>query len=178
MRFRAITISGEVGSGKSSIVRELLKLLPDWTNVNTGKRFRAFCESKGMSIQQVATLPDSVHREFDADQQALLAHESGIIVEGRLAGWLAHEMDDVFRVWCQAPVDVRVLRVAGREKVSKDQALQDLEHRDLGDLEKYRRVYGLQDYRLSCFYHLVLDTSRHLPNVLAKEIFEKAGLEE
>ncbi len=177
MHFRAITISGEVGSGKSSIVHELLKLLPEWSNVNTGKRFRAFCESKGMSIQQVSTLPDSVHQEFDADQQALLARETHIIVEGRLAGWLARDMDDVFRVWCQAPVDVRVLRVVKREETSKEQAFKDLEHRDLGDLKKYRRVYGLEDYRLPSFYHLTLDTSRHLPHVLAKEIIEKADLQ-
>ncbi len=176
MQFRAITISGEVGSGKSSIVRSLAGLLPEWNTANTGKRFREFCKSKGISIQQVATLPDEVHLAFDADQQNRLAHEMKIIVEGRLAGWLAREMEDVFRVWCQAPLDVRVLRVAGREKISKGQALEDMKHRDLGDLEKYRRVYGLEDYRDPSFYHLVLDTSRHLPNVLAQEIVEKAGL--
>ncbi len=176
MQFRVITISGEVGSGKSTTVRELAKLLPDWRTVNTGQRFREFCASRQMSIQQVSTLPDEVHREFDDDQRNLIAHETQVIVEGRLAGWLARDMEDVFRVWCQAPLHERVLRVSIREDIPTGQALSELEYRDKGDLEKYRRVYGLNDYRAPMFYHLVLNTSQYPAEMLAQQILKKADL--
>jgi CMP/dCMP kinase len=175
MQFRAITLSGEVGSGKSSIARELGKLLPDWRLVNTGQRFRDFCASKGMSIQQVAQLPDEVHQEFDMAQRDLLAAEANIIVEGRLAGWLSRDFEHVFRIWCDAPVDVRAQRLAEREDIPFERALSELHHRDYGDLHKYRRVYALHDYRDPAFYHLHLDTSQQYPAELALFALQSAG---
>jgi CMP/dCMP kinase len=177
MQFRAITLSGEVGSGKSSIARELGKMLPGWNLVNTGQRFRDFCESKGMSIQQVSQLSDKVHEEFDADQRDLLASENNIIVEGRLAGWLSRDIAGVFRIWCHAPVDIRAHRLAAREGISFEQALADLHDRDQGDLEKYQRIYALEDYRDPAFYHLHLDTSQNMPVELALLAVKQAGID-
>jgi CMP/dCMP kinase len=177
MQFHAFTLSGEVGSGKSSIAIELGKLLPDWRLVNTGQRFRDFCASKGMSIQEVANLPDEVHREFDLAQRELLAVGKNIIVEGRLAGWLSREFDWVFRIWCFAPEDVRARRLMTREGISFEQGLADLKERDEGDAQKYRRVYALEDYRHPAFYHLHLDTSQHAPPELARLALQAAGLD-
>lgn len=176
-RYRVITLSGEAGSGKSSIARSLAGLLPGWQTLNTGERFRRFCASEGMSIQQVSELADEVHIQFDQEQQRQIAAGSNLIVEGRLAGWVAREMAHVFRVWCQAPLHVRVMRLAAREHISTGQAYQDLEDRDRKDLEKYRRVYRMDDYRAPKLYHLVLDTSWKTPDELAGEIVERAGLQ-
>jgi CMP/dCMP kinase len=177
MHFRAVTLSGEVGSGKSSIARELGILLPEWRLVNTGQRFRDFCALKGMSIQQVAQLPDEVHQEFDMAQRDLLATETNIIIEGRLAGWLSRNFEDVFRIWCDAPIDVRANRLGAREGISFEQALIDLHQRDQGDLEKYQRIYALPDYRDPVFYHLHLDTAQFLPDELAKIAAQAAGFD-
>jgi predicted cytidylate kinase len=177
MDFRAITLSGEVGSGKSSIARALAELLPAWRSVNTGQRFRDFCESKGMSIQQVAELPDEVHEEFDMAQRHLLALEQQIIVEGRMAGWLSRDFEDVFRIWCYAPAEVRAHRLRGRELISMEQALLDMKNRDEGDLKKYRRIYALEDYRAPTYYHLHLDTSAHTPAELALIAIHAAGID-
>jgi cytidylate kinase len=40
MKYRAITLSGEVGSGKSTIAAALQERLPGWKRINTGQRFR------------------------------------------------------------------------------------------------------------------------------------------
>jgi CMP/dCMP kinase len=177
VHFHGITLSGEVGSGKSSIARELIKLLPGWRLINTGQRFRDFCATKGMSIQQVAQLPDEVHEEFDMAQRDLLASEQNIIVEGRLAGWLGRGFAEVFRIWCYAPVEVRARRLMSRESISFEQALSDLNDRDEGDLHKYRRIYALDDYRLPAFYHLHLDTSLYKPPELALLVIRAAGID-
>jgi CMP/dCMP kinase len=125
-----------------------------------------------MPIEQVSFIPDQVHREFDRDQGELLANESQVIVEGRLAGWLARRMPDVFRVYCEAPLEVRVERSGRRENVSNEQAAQDVRTRDILDLEKYRRIYQLEDYRAPCYYHLVLDTSTSTPQQLAQMVLD------
>lgn len=174
--YRAITISGEAGSGKSSISTCLIDLLPNWKYVNTGQRFRDFCDSQGMSIQQVSYVSDEVHRNFDRTQKELLQTENNIIVEGRLAGWLAQEVKDVFRVYCYAPLDIRAERYMMRHSVSREQAILDLEYRDSKDRLKFEKVYGVEDYRDSGFYSLVLDTSTALPLELAKTILTRANL--
>jgi CMP/dCMP kinase len=178
MHFRAITLSGEVGSGKSSIAAALLEGLPGWKRINTGQRFRDFCSAQGMLIEQVSFVPDEVHAEFDQQQGELLAAGQNIIVEGRLAGWLARDLPDVFRVYCQAPVEVRIERSRQREKVPAEQAAQDVDTRDRLDLEKYRRIYQLQDYRDPRYYHLVLDTCQAAPPELARRVLEQAGLQQ
>jgi cytidylate kinase len=175
-KIRAITISGEVGSGKSTISACLLNSLPNWKYINTGQRFRDFCAAKGMSIQQVSHIPDDIHREFDQAQTKMLEEESNIIVEGRLAGWLAFKIDDVFKVYCDAPLKVRAERYMQRHATSYEQALADIDYRDSKDRQKFEKVYGVEDYREHHFYDLILDTSASTPPELAEAILAEANL--
>lgn len=46
MDHRVLRTSGEVASGKSSIAVSLLDLLPGWSRVSTGERFRAHCAAE------------------------------------------------------------------------------------------------------------------------------------
>lgn len=176
MKIHAITISGEIACGKSSIADALMALLPGWRWINTGQQFRDFTESKGISIQQVSFLPDEVHRAFDTEQRKMLEVETNILVEGRLAGWLASGLEGIFKVYCYAPIDVRIERYIKREKVSWEKALNEILYRDSRDLEKFRQMYGIPDYRSLTFYDLQVDTSGDSPDNLARLIIEKAGL--
>jgi CMP/dCMP kinase len=170
LTIRAITISGEVATGKSSLADAVIALLPGWKRVNTGQRFRDFSTARGMSIQQVSRLPDEVHKAFDDSQRELLKTGSNIVVEGRLSGWLAHGLDDVLKVYCYAPLDVRAGRYMKRERVDKAQAMADIEYRDSRDVEKFKRIYGVDDYRAPEFYDLLVDTSKHTPEELAQQV--------
>ncbi|GAC1388881.1 MAG: AAA family ATPase [Ktedonobacteraceae bacterium] len=170
---RAITISGEVASGKSSLASAAISLLPGWKRINTGQRFREFCEERGISIQQVSYLPEEVHKAFDTDQRDILETQSHIVLEARLAGWIARGLEDVFKVFCYAPLEVRAERYVEREGVLKEKALEDIEYRDIRDVEKYKRMYNVQDYRDASFYDLRVDTSRNTPVELAKTIVER-----
>ena len=173
---RAITISGEVASGKSLLAAALAALVPGWTRVNTGQRFRELCASRGLSIRQVSRLPDGVHRAFDASQAELLRTASRAIVEGRLSGWLARDLQDVYRVFCHAPLATRVERCANREQIPPARARAQIQARDTRDREKFHQVHGLADYRDPGFYHLWLDTSTEPPADLARQIARRAGL--
>jgi len=130
-----------------------------------------------MSIQQVAQLPDEVHLEFDQYQTTLLETETNTIIEGRLAGWLARNLEDVYKVFCTADFETRGGRYMNRDHTSPEQAMRDIEYRDFKDVEKFRAIYGIADYRDSRFYDLMLDTSI-LPAIdLAKIILQSSGLE-
>ena len=175
MKYRAIAISGEASTGKSSIAAALAELL-HWDRVNMGARFREETSSHGMTIQQVSTLSDQTHEDFDALQAALLRDARQVVVEGRLSGWLSREFEDVFKVFCYAPLEVRIERYVQREGTSREQARQQILFRDEQDVAKYRKLYGVEDYRDSAYYDLSLDTSTGEPQALARRILEVAGL--
>jgi predicted cytidylate kinase len=143
MSYRVITVSGEVASGKSTVAEALIELLPGWKRINTGQRFRDFCASKGLSIQQVAQLPDEVHLEFDRSQMDLLQTETHAIIEGRLSGWLARGLEDVYKVFCYANLETRINRYMNRDNTSWDQAKKDIDDRDSKDVEKFKAIYAI-----------------------------------
>lgn len=175
-RIRVITLTGEVCSGKSTIAKALLQRLPDWEQANTGEKFRQICAARGISIQEVSSLPDDVHREVDNWQRSLAATESNMIIEGRLAGWLARDMEHVFRVYCYSDLNTRLQRYMQREHVSEQRAREDIDYRDRNDVLKYQRMYNLPDYRDPAFYNLQLDTSHQSAEELAQIIVEHANL--
>jgi len=177
MLFRAITISGEIATGKSTLVDQLLLLLPTWTRVNTGQKLRDYCISKGITVQEVSFVPDSIHREFDAIARNILETEKNIIVEGRMSGWLARGLEDAFRIYCFAPIEIRAERYIMRDKVGTiEKAKADIIYRETKDVEKFKNIYGINDYRDPSFYQLRLDTSMGSPYDLAQLVIKKAGL--
>ena len=125
-----------------------------------------------MSIQQVGLVPDSTHIEFDKRQQEMLKIGDGIIVEGRLAGWLAKGLNDVFKVFSFSPLDVRIERYMRREGCPHEKALEEIQVRDRHDVERYKDVYGIDDYRSPFSYDFCIDTSLGEPAELAKTIIE------
>jgi predicted cytidylate kinase len=162
-------------SGKSSIASEIVGRLPGWRLVNTGQVFRDICNQRGWTIQDVAALPDETHQEVDEFQRQQIKNGDRLVVEGRLAGWMARDLPDVYRVFCEAPLEVRIRRFMEREKREPLEAAADIGHRDQGDIQKYARLYGISDYRSPEFYTLRIDTSSTSPGELAGQIIILAG---
>ena len=175
-KYRAIAVSGESASGKSTTCRLLAATL-DWERINTGDRFRQFARERGLPVEKSPTLPDEVHKEFDALQKEILQNSRDVIVEGRLAGWLSQDMPDVFKVLCAAPLEIRVQRFIEREGGTPQAALAKINLRDEADRQKYQKVYGLEDYRAPQFYNLVLDTGASSPEQIVQQIMAKLAAE-
>ncbi|MGA2227883.1 MAG: cytidylate kinase family protein, partial [Syntrophobacteraceae bacterium] len=124
----------------------------------------------------VSDLSDDVHMEIDRRQRELAINESNLILEGRLAGWLTSDLRHVFRVLCYCPLHVRITRYMQREHCDESTAIHQIEERDIGDRLKYRKIYGVYDYRDSSFYTMLVDTSVSHPDDLAFEILSNSGL--
>src|SRR4029079_10892702 len=104
---RVICIVGDAAAGKTATARELERRLPGWRFVSTGARFRAYCDAHQIAPSEIPTLPDSQHLAADAEMKRALATEQQIIAEGRLVAFLADGLRDVFRVFIEAPLEVR-----------------------------------------------------------------------
>lgn len=171
---RIICISGDAASGKTTAARRVAALLPGWTVVSTGARFREYCSKNGIDPQQISHLGDTLHRAADVDMLQVLTHDHDVVAEGRLVGYLARDLSDALRVFCECPLDVRAARLREREpEFSPEEAAARVAERDRADTENFLHLYGI-DYHAPVYYQLVLDTGSLNPDQVAAAILEAA----
>ena len=89
---KTITISGTPGSGKSTVA-SLLKDRLGLPYIYSGMLFRSLAEEHNMSLAEFGSYceqhPD-IDKEIDEKQVEILK-TGNVILEGRLAGWLAYK---------------------------------------------------------------------------------------
>jgi len=151
------TVSGLAGSGKSSVVKMLKEAFPGFKVVHSGQIFRENAERKGISLEEYCetrTNEDDISTDKETMGQAL---EGNAIVDSRIAGWVLGGWADI-RVFVGCPLEERARRVAKREGIGYDEALERLERRDKADAARYKKLYGI-DINDMKIYHMVIDNS-------------------
>ena len=111
------------------------------------------------------------HR-LDAKQLEFL-RGGGVILEGRLAGWLAHRYEiPAFKTWIVCDEDERVRRLVERD--GEDVAAQSASMADrvAREADRYSRYYGADLTDLS-IYDLVLDSTSTAPDGLRDEVLDR-----
>src|SRR4030043_303690 len=107
-----ITVSGKPGSGKSTIA-ELLHNKLGISYVYSGMIFRENAKKYKMSLEEFGKFCEKnskVDKELDKKQVKILK-KGNIILEGRLAGWLAyHNNISSFKIFIDANLKIRVNR--------------------------------------------------------------------
>ena len=136
-----LTISGPAGSGKSTAAAALAEAL-DYDHVSGGDIFR----------------------DLDRRLREIAATRDGVVLESRLAGWMAGEHAD-FRVWLDAPLSVRAERIADREDKSVEVARSETEQRSESEARRYREYYDIDIEELT-IYDLALNTARLSPEAV------------
>jgi cytidylate kinase len=98
------------------------------------------------------------------------ARSGRVVVESRLAGWIAHnESLDGVLVYLDCDEAVRARRVASREGKPFEQALAENAEREKVERDRYLAVYEIDLADLS-IYDLVLDSARLDPVEIAERI--------
>lgn len=170
-----ITVGGLPGTGTSTLCRILEGRL-GLPYTYAGAIFRAEAERRGMSLSEFGALcqgdPD-VDQALDA-QQADLLQESvrgeGLILEGRLSGWIAYQHQvPALKVWVICDETERIRRIMERD--GGDLAVQRARtrEREASEADRYRRYYGIDLGDLSP-YDLVLDSTSTAPDALADQV--------
>lgn len=166
-----ITVGGLPGTGTSTLCR----LLHDETGlpyVYAGELFRAEAARRGMDLGAFGALCErdpSVDRDLDEKQVELL-QGGALILEGRLAGWLAHrERIHALKVWVVCEQAERIRRLVDRDGGTVEQQMDRTRQRELSEAQRYRRYYGIDLADLGP-YDLVLDSTHRLPQELLGEV--------
>ena len=162
-----LTVSGPAGSGKSTTAAGLAEAL-DLDHVSGGDIFRDLADERGYSpveFNELAEKDEQIDRDLDRRLYEIARDRDGVVLESRLAGWLAPDAD--FRLWLDAPVDVRAARIADREEKSVERAREETLRRERSERKRYADYYDIPIDDLS-IYDLVVNTARWTaPSVLA-----------
>lgn len=170
-----ITISGVPGSGKTTVAKLLAARL-GLPHVYAGDLYRQEAKRRGLSLEQFNALCErdhSIDRALDAEMAAR-ARQGGVVLEGRLAGYLAAEDHlDALKVWLDASDEVRARRVAEREGADWRAVLEENRNRHGSDAKRYKTIYGY-DLGDTGVYDIVLSTDDRTPEALVQELVSAA----
>jgi CMP/dCMP kinase len=153
-----ITVSGPHGTGKSTYAARLAESLR-LRHISAGALFRRIAKEKKLTLEGLGekALEDSSIDQLVDERTIAEAEKGNVVVDGQLAGWILKDRADL-RIYLKAPEEVRLERIAKRDKVTLEEARIQTEHRESVQRERYSRHYGFQVEDRS-IYHLVLDTS-------------------
>ena len=158
-----ITVSGACGSGKTTLSRRLAKLL-GYPHYYAGGIHKEEARKRGMPIEEYyASIGNSptVDLTIDDEQKRLLRTEDNVIVEGRIAPFLAPEIPTI-RIF----LDVEPPEGARRQLVRPENAGRTIpeviarsEERVAVERGRYQLLYGIKDHMDHCGFEIVVDTT-------------------
>ena len=161
-----VTVSGPPGAGKSSTVRAIAERF-DLEHISGGDIFRELAAESGLSaVEFNARAEDDpeIDRDLDRRLASVARERDDVLLESRLAGWLAGDAADL-RLWLDAPLGVRAARIADREGKSLTVARSETERRETSEAHRYAEYYDI-DIGDRSIYDLTLNTARWSPDAV------------
>lgn len=169
-----ITISGSPGSGKSTVA----KLLAKKTGLNyvyTGDMFRKLADQHNMSLGEFGKYCEhnkEIDEQLDAHQQKIM-QKGDVIVEGRIAGWIAYRNNiPAIKVMLNADLETRTRRIINRERGSIETRKKEIQTREKSEASRYNKYYAI-DLSDESIYDLVINTSTKTPEEIVALITQK-----
>ena len=166
-----ITISGELGSGKSTVARLLAQKL-GYQYYSTGSAMRQIADQRGITILELNKLCETdktIDAQIDAIFAKLVENKKNYVVDSRLA---YHFIPDSFKVKLVVDVaiaGVRILhdtvRTSEAHYVSAEEVIENLKKRRASETERFLDLYHI-DINQNDKFDLVLDTAKKTPEEL------------
>jgi cytidylate kinase len=153
-----VAVSGQPGSGKTTIAREIARIL-GVPLVSSGTLFREMATKMGMDLIEFHKYAEA-NPEIDKKVDSLAverAKAGDVVLEGHLTAWVVRPYADVC-IYLKASLETRARRVSLRDKKSFEEALREVTEREELNRKRYLSIYGIDIRDLSIF-DLVLDTS-------------------
>jgi len=168
-----ITITGDLGSGKSTVSKLLQERL-NYDYIYTGKIQRMIAERNNMTTMELNKYSEThpeIDREIDSTFQSL-NNSSHLIVDSRMAWFFIPQS---FKVYLETDLMVAINRIsADSQRInecysSKEEAAHQITARKESENKRYMELYGVDSTDLSHF-DLVIDTSTISPEQVAEKI--------
>jgi len=169
-----ITISGTPGSGKSTVGR-LLSEKTGLKYVYSGDIFRKTAKKYNMSLEEFGSYCET-HKEVDKeldDYQLEILRNGNVIVEGRIAGWIAYRNNiPALKVILNADIETRAGRIVSRESGNVEKRKQEMFNREKSEALRYKNYYTI-DLKDTSIYDLIIDSADKTPDEIVDIITKK-----
>lgn len=170
-----ITISGDIGGGKSAVSKSLEKTL-GYKVIGTGAIQREIAQKRGLTtleLNQLSITDTSVDDEIDSFVINLGKTAEDIIIDSRLA-W--HFIPQSFKAFLAVDPLIGAQRVFGdsrqeEENPTLEKTLENNLQRQKLEKERFKKLYDV-DLRLFDNYDAVIDTSYSPPDSIAAKLAE------
>lgn len=157
-----ITITGDIGSGKSSVGR-LVAERYGFQYTSTGSIQRRMAEEMGLTplqLNQRAETDPSIDERIDAEVRALGAGPGNIVIDSRMA-W--HFIPDSYKVLLLADLEIAARRIIREGRPSEayatlESAISEVAQRKASENARFMKLYQANVEDLGN-YDLVVDTS-------------------
>lgn len=168
---RILTVSGLIGSGKTSVCRKI-EALTGWRVISAGTILRKMAEESGLSViefNEKAKTDASIDQKIDDSLRALNGSDEPLVVDSRLA-W--HFIPGGYKIHLVVDKDIAAQRVFGARRsdehyATPEEAYAANAQRQKLENERFRHYYGV-DCELWENYDFVLDTGTLQPEELAR----------
>lgn len=168
-----ITISGSPGSGKSTVAKLLEKKL-GLRYVYSGMIFRELAKKHGMTLEEFGKYCEEnseIDRELDNRQLEILI-DGNVILEGRLAGWLAYRNNiPAFKVEIDTDLETRAKRIINREKGDVEIRKKEILERERSETIRYKNYYKV-DLKDNSIYDFIIDSGDKTPEEIVDLIIK------
>jgi CMP/dCMP kinase len=168
-----ITITGALGSGKSTVAKILVEKL-NLKHYSSGGLMREIAERRGVTLLELSKIAEtdkSVDKEIDEKQVQLGEEEDNFIIDGRLS-W--HFIPNSIKIFLDVTDDEAAKRIFKEsrkdEKYNTDlrTTLENIKNRRASEIKRYQEYYGINYYHKKN-YDLVVDST----TITAERVVEK-----
>lgn len=172
---RIIAMSGDIGSGKSSVAAAL-KEMTAFDVISTGKIQRAIAERRGVTtleLNKISQTDRSIDDEIDSYVVEIGKTGDSLIIDSRLA-W--HFIPTAYKVFLSVDSNIGAERVfnasrSDENNPSLEATLENNLNRQAFEDSRFFELYSV-NFRNHENYDLVIDTSHAAPEMVARNILD------
>ncbi len=164
-----ITITGIGGVGKGTITDILSKELK-LQNFSGGNFFRQRARELGLTLyefDQLVRKESKYDLELDKMQEKFGKENDDFILESRL-GW--YFIPDSFKIRLDCEEEERLRRLIERDGLDREELRKKEQERLDAVNERYKKLYGIENWRDDKHFDLIVDTSKLTPEEVAYTI--------
>ena len=175
-KHRKITVSGDLGSGKSTICYLLNEAL-GYKIYSTGQLLRELAQKYNMSIYELnkyAETHPEIDREIDDTVKKFSFVDENFVFDSRMA-W--NFIENSFKIHFITNLDVAAARIYNANRDTEkygdiNETKEMLIKRKLSENKRYKEIYAVDTSDLNN-YDLVIDTSNSTPEEIKELILDK-----
>ncbi len=171
-----ISLTGDLGSGKSTVSSILCKTL-DYEYIYTGQIQRKIAERYSMTTNELNVYAET-HPEIDQeidDTFRKLGNSQNLVVDSRLAFFF---IQSSFKVFLKTNIVVSAQRISGdKDRMNENyssiqEAALKIVERKKSEVKRYKHYYGVDCLDFTN-YDLIIDTTEILPDQVGKIILDE-----